>query len=90
MVNWAGEVIKVNVISGDVYEFSTCSAYGGVSATYDTELTLRDDAGNLLAYNNDYTRCGNNSYINWTSTITGEVHLHINEFLVLPIPLLLK
>ena len=49
MVNWAGEVIKVNVISGDVYEFSTCSAYGGVSATYDTELTLRDDAGNLLA-----------------------------------------
>ena len=30
MVNWAGEVIKVNVISGDVYEFSTCSSYGGI------------------------------------------------------------
>ena len=80
MVNWAGEVIKVNVISGDVYEFSTCSSYGGVGATYDTELTLRDDVGTLLAYNNNYTGCGNNSYINWTSTITGEVHLHINEF----------
>ncbi len=25
--NWAGEVIRVNVISGDDYEFSTCSGY---------------------------------------------------------------
>ena len=25
MVNWAGEVIQVDVISGDIYQFSTCN-----------------------------------------------------------------
>ena len=38
--NYAGQVIKVNVKTGDVYQFSTCSGYGGVSASYNTELTL--------------------------------------------------
>ena len=80
MVNWAGEVIQINVISGDTYQFSTCNIYGGVAASYNTELTLRDNIGNLLAYNDDFTGCGTNSYISWTSTITGVVHLHINEF----------
>ena len=79
-MNWAGEVIQVDVISGDIYQFSTCNIYGGVAASYDTELTLRDNAGNLLAYNDDFTGCGTNSYISWTSTITGIVHLHINQF----------
>ena len=80
IINWAGEVIQVNVISGDTYEFSTCNIYGGVAASYDTELTLRDNVGNLLSYNDDFAGCGTNSYISWTSTITGVVHLHINEF----------
>ena len=66
MVNWAGEVIQINVISGDTYQFSTCNIYGGVAASYNTELTLRDNIGNLLAYNDDFTGCGTNSYISWT------------------------
>ena len=34
--NYAGEVLKVNIISGDQYQFSTCGDYGGVTASYDT------------------------------------------------------
>jgi len=78
--NWAGEVIIINVTAGDVYEFSTCVTYGGVSASYDTQLTLRQTDGTLLAYNDDYLGCGLVSYISWTSTITGEVYLHLNAY----------
>ena len=31
--NWAGEVIRVNIFSGDSYQFSTCGNYGGVTAS---------------------------------------------------------
>ena len=30
--NWAGEIIKIGVISGENYQFSTCSTYGNVQA----------------------------------------------------------
>tara|TARA_R110002020_G_scaffold6723_1_gene28633 strand:- start:605 stop:1831 length:1227 start_codon:yes stop_codon:yes gene_type:complete len=79
--NWAGEVIQVNVISGDAYQFSTCSSYGGTSASYDTQLTLRDAAGALLAFNDDFFSCtGFTSYINWTATYTGTAYVHLNEY----------
>ena len=77
--NWAGEIIKIGVTMGENYQFSTCATYGNVQASYDTELTLRDQTGTLLSFNDDYIGCGNTSYINWTATFNGEVHLHIND-----------
>lgn len=79
--NWAGEVIRVNVIDGDSYQFSTCNNYGGVLASYDTQLTLRDGNGTLVAFNDDYFGCsGYSSYINWTSTFTGVLYVHLNQY----------
>ena len=78
--NWAGESIRVDVTNGDTYEFSTCAIFGGVQASYDTQLTLTDLSGIVLDYNDDHTGCGTTSYINWTATFSGEVILHINEY----------
>lgn len=80
-INWAGEVIQINVQVGYIYEFSTCSNYGGVSASYDTQLSLYDDRGNNIAFNDDYSGClGYTSYIRWTSTFNGVAYLHLNEW----------
>lgn len=79
--NWAGEVIRVNIISGDSYQFSTCGNYGGITASYDTQLTLYDESGNVVAFNDDYFGCyGYTSYINWTSTYTGVLYVHLNQY----------
>ena len=79
--NWAGEVMRMNIEAGNIYEFSTCDNYGGVLASYDTQITLRDASGTLLAYNDDYSGCsGFTSYINWTATYTGVVYVHLNEY----------
>ena len=79
--NWAGEVIRMNIVSGDLYQFSTCDNYGGVLASYDTQLTLRDGAGNVVAFNDDYFGCsGYSSYINWTATYTGILYIHLNQY----------
>ena len=79
--NWAGEVIQVNVTSGDTYQFSTCDNYGGVLASYDTQLTLYDGSGTVIAFNDDYFGCsGYSSYINWTATYTGVLYVHLNEY----------
>jgi hypothetical protein len=75
-VIYAGEYSVYNVVSGETYEWSTCTVDGG-NATYDTELTLRDASGTFLDYNNDF--CGTLSKITWTSTITGTVRVHITE-----------
>lgn len=79
--NWAGEVIQLNIVAGDTYEFSTCAGFGGVQASYDTQFSLRDGAGTLLAYNDDYAGCsGFTSYLFWTATYTGIAYLHLNEY----------
>ena len=79
--NWAGEVIQVNIISGDQYEFSTCDGYGGVLASYDTQLTLIDELGSLVDFNDDFTGCsGYTSYINWTANYTGTLYVHLNQY----------
>ena len=79
--NWAGEVIQVNITSGDTYQFSTCDNYGGVLASYDTQLTLYDGSGTVVAFNDDYFGCsGYSSYINWTATYTGVLYVHLNEY----------
>ena len=79
--NWAGEVMRMNIVSGDSYQFSTCDNYGGVLASYDTQITLRNSVGSLLAYNDDFSGCsGFTSYLNWTATYTGVLYVHLNEY----------
>ena len=79
--NWAGEVIRMNIVSGDLYQFSTCDNYGGILASYDTQLTLRDGSGTVVAFNDDYTGCSSySSYINWTATYTGVLYIHLNQY----------
>ena len=79
--NWAGEVIRVNIISGDDYEFSTCSGYGSVNASYDTQLTLIDELGAVVDFNDDFSGCsGYTSYIKHTATYTGVLYVHLNEY----------
>ena len=79
--NWAGEVIQVNITAGDSYQFSTCNNYGGVLASYDTQITLRDGSGTVVAFNDDYFGCSSySSYINWTSTYTGVLYVHLNAY----------
>jgi len=79
--NWAGEVIKVNINSGDDYEFSTCGNHGGVNASYDTQLTLIDELGVIVDFNDDFAGCtGYTSYIKHTATYTGVLYIHLNEY----------
>ena len=67
-----------NVICGNIYEWTYCEAYGGVSTNWDAQLTLYDNSNltTQLCYSDDY--CGNNAdapYIQWTATFTGTVRL---------------
>jgi uncharacterized membrane-anchored protein len=75
--NYAGEYALVNVIAGNIYEFSTCAANGS-TITFDTELTLRTNTGALIAYSDDY--CGTQSYVSWTATYTGQVQIHLHTY----------
>jgi len=70
---WAGEFTVFNVTAGRVYHFSYCSA-DGASASYDSELTLRNRTTDaFIAYSDDY--CGDDAKIIWTATFTGTVKL---------------
>ncbi|MFM7661296.1 MAG: Ig-like domain-containing protein [Bacteroidota bacterium] len=75
--NWAGDYAVVNVVAGNVYEFSTCAANGS-NVTYDSQLTLTNNANAVLVYSDDY--CGSQSYISWTATFTGTVRIHLAEW----------
>ncbi|MFM7664749.1 MAG: hypothetical protein ACKO68_09510, partial [Bacteroidota bacterium] len=74
---WAGDYAVVNIVAGNTYEFSTCSANGS-NVTYDSELTLLTNAQQFLAYNDDF--CGTQSYISWTATYTGTVQIHLTQY----------
>ncbi|NBO61019.1 MAG: hypothetical protein EBU82_08620 [Flavobacteriia bacterium] len=54
--NYAGEYAVINVVAGNVYEFSTMGIHGS-TISYDTELTLRNAVhyldGNLHGYCSD-------------------------------------
>ena len=79
--NYAGEVIRVNVVDGDEYQFSTCDGFGGVLASYDTQLTLIDESGIVVGFNDDYTGCtGYTSYLKYTPTYTGVLYVHLNQY----------
>lgn len=70
---YAGEYTAFNVTSGRTYYFSYCSA-DGASASYNSELTLRNKATDaFIAYSDDY--CGDDAKIIWKATFTGTVKL---------------
>ncbi len=76
---YAGEYTLYNVTSGQIYEWSLCTADGAVNGTSDNQLTLkRNDTGAILCYSDDL--CGAAAKIRWTATITGVVRVNINQY----------
>jgi GH25 family lysozyme M1 (1,4-beta-N-acetylmuramidase) len=66
-----------NVTSGDTYEWTYCSDFGG-SQGWDAELTLfNNSSGAKLCYSDNCGRstCSTAPYISWTATFTGKVKL---------------
>jgi len=76
---YAGEYSLYNVVSGTVYEWSLCAADGG-NASYDSELTLFDNASPAtgLAYSDDV--CSDDAKLNWTATFTGVARVIVNQY----------
>lgn len=68
--NWT----RFNVIAGNTYEWTYCEAYGGVSTSWDAQLTLFNNT-NLstpICFSTDVCgTTGNAPYISWTATFTG-------------------
>ncbi|MFN6380121.1 MAG: T9SS type A sorting domain-containing protein [Flavobacteriales bacterium] len=73
---YGGEYYTVSVVAGNTYNFNTCGA------SYDTQLTLRNNAtGALLDYDDDGSACGNGaSDITWVSTFTGVARVQLNVY----------
>ncbi|MHB8260221.1 MAG: GH25 family lysozyme [Bacteroidia bacterium] len=73
----AGNFTLFEVTSGDTYEWTYCSDFGGTQS-WDAELTLfNNSTGADLCYANNCgrTNCVNAPYIRWTATFTGVVKL---------------
>ena len=70
---WAGEYDEVFVIEGNTYTFSTCS-----DSDFDTQLTVYDSDGNLLAYNDD--SCGLQSEIVLAPSFTDTVRVVLDQY----------
>ncbi len=69
-----GQYALVNVTAGNIYTFSTCT-----STAFDTEISVYNDGGGPnLAYNDD--GCGLQSSVTWTSTLTGQVRVLVDQF----------
>ena len=70
----------VNVVTGDTYYFSTQYS-AGTNINYDSQLTLRDNSGNLIDYNDDAPDgFFGGALIIWEANYTGIVQIHLNEF----------
>ncbi|MGD0709896.1 MAG: GH25 family lysozyme [Bacteroidales bacterium] len=73
----AGNWTLFNVTSGDTYEWTYCSNFGGLQE-WDAELTLfNNSSGVALCYANNcgLSGCPNAPYMRWTATFTGTVRL---------------
>lgn len=70
---YGGEYVLIDVVAGQTYTFSTCTA------SYDTQLTLFNATG-TVTYGYDDDGCGLQSTITWTATYTGQVALQVNEY----------
>ncbi len=79
-----GNYTLFNVTIGNIYEWTYCEVYGGVSTAWDAQLTLfRDNnLSNPLCFSTDV--CGANSnapYIRWTADFTGVARILTTRFL---------
>ncbi|NQU67978.1 MAG: T9SS type A sorting domain-containing protein [Candidatus Marinimicrobia bacterium] len=70
--NFGGEYHTAYVYEGNTYDFNTCAG------SWDSQLTLYDDMGVELAFNDD--GCGMQSDLTWTATYTGYVYLMIDQY----------
>ncbi len=70
----AGRYARVNVVAGNIYTFSTCGA------TYDTRITLFNNAGGAaIGFNDDF--CGLQSQVSWIASYTGLLRVLVDEYL---------
>lgn len=75
----AGQYALVNVTIGNIYEFGTCDA------TYDTRITLFNNAGGgSIGYSDD--ACGVQSIVVWTATYTGQLRVLVDRYVSLFTP----
>jgi hypothetical protein len=74
----AGEYNLYNVTAGQQYEWSLCPADGAVNPTGDAQMTLKTTANVTLCFSDDL--CGLAPKILWTSTLTGQVRVLVNQF----------
>jgi GH25 family lysozyme M1 (1,4-beta-N-acetylmuramidase) len=80
----AGNYTKFTVILGNTYEWSYCEVYGGMSTSWDAQLTLFNESNltSPLCFSTDV--CGTNGnapYISWTATFTGTVRLLTTSYI---------
>lgn len=72
-----GQYALVNVTSGNIYTFSTCT-----STAFDTQITLFNNAGGAsLGYSDD--ACGTlglQSSVQWTSTYNGQLRVLVDQY----------
>ena len=75
-----GNYAVFDVTCGSVYEWTTCTDFGGMQA-WDVELTLLDMSNNILCYQDNSNRsgCPDAPYLGWTSTYTGQVKVLVTE-----------
>jgi hypothetical protein len=75
----AGEFANINVVNGGLYTFST-RASDGSNVNYDSQLTLRNELGEVLAYNDDAAANDLQSSLTWLANFDGIVQIHLNEY----------
>ncbi len=79
-----GNYTLFSVTSGNTYEWTYCEAYGGVSTSWDAQLTLFNNS-NLttpLCFSTDVCGAlGNAPYISWTAPFSGTVRLLTTAYL---------
>ncbi|MGH1384996.1 hypothetical protein, partial [Kordia sp.] len=65
-----------NMIAGSTYRLSNCGS------GFDTQMTVRDESGNFVAFNDDDgPACGGTAAsIDFTPTTTGNYRIHLNRF----------
>lgn len=72
----ANTYMRLAVIQGFTYRFTLCSA------GYDSQITVRNDAGNYLVYDDDDgPDCsGTSASVDYTATYTGYVRVQVNDY----------
>lgn len=69
----AGEYVTAYVLTGATYSVTTCG-----NSAFDTQLTVFDAGGNVLAYNDDY--CGLQTTVSFVPTQCGIVKVLLDQY----------